>query len=278
MGELAQLSLDRVRGQLPAFPGATLGEKLRNARGQAHMVLQQYVPDLKFDVTEARDVMSQVNAWVERNRADLEKAMRSPGQSLPEYLVLNMGSAERVQQWVIANYTVAAQGMGPWTSGKIDQLVADPGSDVSEQWALIDGHTRLNVFAMILKMERDGELAYVFRGQPLDGLGNPVIPVWAIIVVLVSFAAIVAYFYLESRKLEINNQLMRDICTRAQKEGDQATVDKCIEATRDLQISSPSQTAARELARAAAVIVGGYLIVRYGVPWASKQMSKRSAP
>jgi hypothetical protein len=241
------------------------------------MVLHRYVPNLKFDVGDARDVMSQVNAWVERNRADLEKAMRSPGQSLPEYLVLNMGSSDRVQQWVIANYTVAAQGIGPWESGRIDRLVHDPSSEVSEQWALIDGETRLHIFAMIMKMERDGELAYIFQGTPpagASGFGLPV-PVWAIVVILVSLAAIVAYFYLESRKLEINNQLMADICAKAQAEGDEATVQKCIEATRDLQVSSPTQTAARELARGAAVIAGCYLFIRYAFPWGVEQVTKR---
>ena len=112
MGDLAQLALQRVKGELPVFAGATYSEQLISARAQTHTVLRKYVPDLKFDVNEARDTMSNVNAWVERNRDDLEQAMQSSGQTLPEYLVFNMGSAERVQQWVVANYTVAAAGLG----------------------------------------------------------------------------------------------------------------------------------------------------------------------
>jgi hypothetical protein len=122
MANLAQLALSRVQSRMPVFPGATVREQLLSARAQTHAVLLKYVPDLKFDVSEARDVMSQVNAWVERNREDLEEAMQSSEQTLPEFLVLNMGSSEQVQQWIVANYTVAAQGLGPWEAGKVDQL------------------------------------------------------------------------------------------------------------------------------------------------------------
>lgn len=267
MSDLAQLSLSRVQGQLPAFPGTTLREKLESGRIAAHTALLKYVPDLKFNPNEARDVMSQVNAWVERNRPELESAMQSTRQTLPEYLVLNMGTSMRVQQWVIANYTIAAQGLGPWDAGKIDQLVADPTSDISEQWATTDASTRLNVFGMIVKMENDGELAYIFEG-PADGAqGFGALPVWAIVVIAIGFAAVVAYFYLESRRIELNNALMRDICERAQAEGDTDTVKKCIEATRDLQLATPWQSVVTEVGKVAMVLGGGYLIFRYGLPW-----------
>lgn len=275
MSDLAQLSLTRVSGQLPLFPGATLRDKLIAARSTVHGILLKYVPDLKFDVGEARDVMSQVNAWVDRNQADLQVAMKSTSQTLPEYLVLNMGSADRVQQWVIANYTVAASGLGPWDAGKIDKLVADPASEISAPWAMADGQTRLNVFGMLVKMENNGELAYIFKGPATGAQGFGAFPVWAVIVLVISFAAVVAYFYLESRKLELNNALMRDICEKAQAEGDTATVEKCVEATRDLQLATPWQGLVQEAGKVALILGGGWLAFRYALPWAIDKISER---
>jgi hypothetical protein len=268
MANLAQLALNRVRNQLPVFPGATVREQLLSARAQTHAVLLQYVPDLKFDVSEARDVMSQVNVWVEQNREDLEEAMKSTHQSLPEWLILNMGSSEQVQQWVIANYTVAAAGLGPWESGKVDKLAADPTSDVSQHWAAGDAQMRLNTFGMIIKMKTDGELDYIFRGPQQGAQGFGAFPVWAIVVIAIGLAAVVTYLYLESRKLELNNKLMRDICERAQAEGDSETVAMCIKATKELQESTPWQQVIEEAGKVALILGGGYLLFRYGVPWA----------
>ena len=274
MANLAQLALDRVRNRLPAFPGATVREQLINARAQTHAVLLQYVPDLKFDVSEARDVMSQVNAWVERNRQELEQAMQSAEHTLPEWLALNMGSSDQVQQWVIANFTMAAAGLGPWESGKVDQLALDPASDVSQHWAASDAQLRLNTFGMIIKMEQDGELAYIFRGPPSGTQGfGAVLPVWAIIVIVIGLAAVVTYLYLESRKLELNNKLMRDICERAQREGDKETVAMCIKATKELQESTPWQQVIEQTGKVALILGGGYLVFRYAVPWALDRMT-----
>lgn len=274
MANLAQLSLKRVRERLPSFAGSTVREQLLNARSKAHAVLLKYVPDLKFDVSDARVVMSQVNAWVERNRSDLEEAMKSSDRTLPKYLALNLGSAERVQDWVVANYTIAAAGMGPWESGKIDQLAADPTSDVSEYWASGDAQLRLNTFAMIVKMDSDGELAYIFQGPEhgVSGFGA-ILPVWAIVVIAIGFAAVVTYLYLESRKLELNNRLMRDICERAQAEGDAETVAMCVKATRDLQASTPWTQVIQETGKVALILGGGYLAFRYAVPWAIDRLT-----
>jgi hypothetical protein len=275
MANLAQLALNRVQSRLPVFPGATVREQLLSARAQTHAVLLQYVPDLKFDVSEARDVMSQVNVWVEQNREDLEEAMQSSEQSLPEWLTLNMGSSERVQQWVIANYTVAAAGLGPWESGKVDQLAADPASDVSQHWASGDAQMRLNTFGMLIKMKNDGELDYIFRGPAQGAQGFGAFPVWAIVVIAIGLAAVVTYLYLESRKLELNNKLMRDICERAQSEGDTETVAMCIKATRDLQASTPWKQVIEETGKVALILGGGYLLFRYAVPWALDRVAGR---
>jgi len=275
MADLAQISLNRVSGRLPVFPGSTLREQLIAARAQTHAMLLQYVPDLKFNESEARDVMSQVNAWVERNREDIEKELQSGQQKLSDLLMLNMGNSAQVQQWVIANYTVAAAGLGPWEAGKIDQLALDPQSDVSQQWATDDGQVRLNTFGMLIKMHNDGELAYIFQGPPGGAQGFGAFPVWAIIVIAVALAAVVCYFYIESKKLELNNQLMRDICERAQAEGDKETVAMCIKATRDLQMATPWKSITEEAGKVALILGGGWLAFRYVIPWALDRLAGR---
>lgn len=277
MANLAQLALSRVQSRMPVFPGATVREQLLSARAQTHAVLLKYVPDLKFDVSEARDVMSQVNAWVERNREDLEEAMQSSEQTLPEFLVLNMGSSEQVQQWIVANYTVAAQGLGPWEAGKVDQLAADPTSDVSQHWAASDGQMRLNIFGMLIKMENDGELAYIFQGPQNGAQGLGAFPVWAIVVIAIGLAAVVSYFYLESRKIELNNKLMEKICLDAQAAGQTEVVLACVKATRDLQKSTPWQQVIEEAGKVALILGGGYLAFRYAIPWALDRMAGKRA-
>ena len=281
MADLAQLALARIRGSLPAFPGASLPEQLQNGRDQAHATLLRYVPELRFDLDAARDVMSQVNAWAERNQEQLSEAMQSPDTDLPRWMQLNMGSADRVQQWVIANFTVAAAGLGPWQSGKVAAEVANPGSNISEGWAKADAESRLQSFGLIVKMEQDGDLAYIFQGPSAMGLGAlPALIVWAIVVVVVGLAAVVVTYLFLAKRLEVNNAIMRDLCEKAQAEGDHATVEQCLQATRDIQAIDPFSAAVSELGKVALILGGGFLAFRYGIPLlvesASRAWQKRT--
>lgn len=277
MSNLQQLALGRLQGQLPVFPGATLAEQLQSGRAQAEASLRKYAPDFRFDIDEARDVMSQVDAWVTRNEDSLSQAMTSPEQKLPAWLVVNLGNAQLVQQWVIANFTVAAAGLGPWISGRLGQAVADPASTISPAWAEEDGQSRLQSFAMLVKMDRDGELAYIFQGpqSAVQGLGVAPMVIWAIVVAFVAFAAVVVtYFYLDKR-LALNNKTMNDLCLKAQEEGDRATVEKCIEATKDLQTGDPVTAFAEQVGKIALLLGGGYLLIRFALPELGKQTLAR---
>jgi hypothetical protein len=280
MADLAQLALARIQGSLPSFPGASLPEQLQNGRTQAHAILLKYVPALRFDLDAARDVMSEVNAWAERNQEQLSDAMRSPETDLPRWMQLNMGSAERVQQWVIANFTVAAAGMGPWESGKVAAEVANPSSNISDSWAKADAESRLQSFGLIVKMEQDGDMAYIFTGpNAASGFGAlPALIVWAIVVTVVGLAAVVVTYLFLAKRLEVNNAIMRDLCQKAQAEGDQATVEKCIQATRDIQAIDPFSAAVSELGKVALILGGGYLAFRYGIPWAIGALAKAARP
>ncbi len=277
MPDLQQAALARLRFEgLPQFAGASVPEQLQNGREQARAALLRYVPALKFDLVAARDVMSHVDAWVERNQDDLANVMASPEKDLPNWLQTKLGNSDQVQQWIIANFTVAAAGMGPWTSGRIAALV-DKG-EVTQQWADADAQARLDAFAMIVKMDADGDLRYIFEGPPQGAAGFGAVPlVWAIVVAVVAIAAVVATYFFIARRLELNNALMRDICQRAQQEGDTATVQKCIEAARDIQVSTPWEGLTKELGKVALILGGGYIAFRYGLPFLIDQGIKVGA-
>lgn len=278
MPNLQQLALERVKASgLPVFPGASVPEQLAHGRAEARAALLKYVPSLKFDLAEARDVMSHVDAWVVRNQVDLSNSMASPETELPRWLELNMGNGERVQQWIIANFTQAAAGMGPWASGKVAAMVADPNSGITKAWADGDAQARLDAFAMIVKLEDDGDLRYIFQG-PANGANGfgavPALIVWAVVVTVVALAAVVATYFYIARRLEMNNAVMNDLCLEAQKQGDTATVQKCIEAARDIQMDSPWAGLTKEIGSVALILGGGYLALKFGLPILSKQLGK----
>jgi hypothetical protein len=267
MADLKQAALARLRAEgLPQFTGVTVPDQLQNGRDQARAVLLKYVPALKFDLIEARDVMSHVDAWVERNQEDLAAVMGAPEKNLPQWLQTQLGNSQQVQQWVIANFTVAAAGMGPWMSGRVASMVSR--GEATQDWADQDAAARLDAFAMIMKMDADGDLALIFRGpEAVSGFGVAPVIIWAIVVAVVALAAVVATYFFIARRLELNNALMRDICAKAQADGDTATVNKCIEATRDIQVSTPWEGVTKEVGKVALILGAGYLAFRYGLPF-----------
>jgi hypothetical protein len=258
---------------MPVFAGATPAEQLQNGRAQARAIILKYVPNFSFDVAQARDVVSKVGVWVQRNQSDLSSIMESSQTSLPAALQLMMGNNHQVQQWIVANYTIAAAGMGPWESGKVMQLVADPSSEVAEGWAYRDLQDRLRSFGLIVKMENDGELQKIFAPPAAtNGFGIATGVLVAIVIIAVGIAAVIAgYFYL-SKRLELSNKTMSELCNKAQAEGDTATVQKCIEATKELQMGDPASTFVNEAGRVALLVGGMYVGVRYLIPWAFEQM------
>jgi len=268
---LGQLALNLVQsGGLPQFPGATIPEKLFNGRAHAEIILRKYVPGFVYDEDNAREVMSRVNIWVMRNEASLNTVMASSSTSMPHALQETMGNSNLVQQWVIANFTLAAQGLGPWQSGRVGAEVANPKSKISGAWADTDAQSRLDSFGMILKMERDGDLEYIFRGPSAvsgTGFGIANVVVWAIVVTVVMFAAVVLTYYYMSKRLELNNAIMKELCEKAQEEGDKATVDKWLEASRDLQMASPWKSLTSAVGRVALILCGTYLAAQYLLPF-----------
>jgi hypothetical protein len=268
MTDLATLSM--ARAGLPSFPGSNLAEQLIAGRDQALAALRQYVPNLAFDPAGAQAVLNQVSAWEERNRNDLSAVLADPSvEALPGAVQISFGS-DKAQQYVIAVFTQAAAGLGPWSSGRVASEV-NSGQIIQSMWAKEDAQARLNVFGSIVKMQTDGYLRQLFQppGSGTQGFGIAPVIVWAIAITVVALAAVILMQLYAAKKLEANNKTMTDLCKKAQADGDTATVSECIKAAADLQQGSifPGlEGVISNLWKVGAVALVGYIMIKWGLP------------
>lgn len=272
------MSLEAVsasRADLPTFPGASVLEQLLNGRAAALTVLLKYRPGLAFDLDAASQNFRAVDGWMERNGAELEKAMADENASvLPERVRLAFDK-KTAQDFVIGGFTMAAVGLGPWVSGAVE-------ANTSQEWARSDAQSRLRVFASIVQMEQTGYLRSLFSEGPgaVAGLGVlPVVPIIVgVVVATVMLAAVYAVYCYSVKQVELNNRLMRDLCERAQQQGDKATVAACIEATKGLQNIDPFglQSIGKTIALGLLVFGGVWAALTYG-PALLKKKSGRAA-
>lgn len=272
MTRLADLAVSRA--SLPLFPGTSYPEQLANGRGMAEAILRQYVPDLSFDVARAEETIRQVAAWQERNQAVLDTSFADASAThLPAQACLALGS-DRAQAYILAQFTLAASGLGPWMSGAVAREV-EQGVRIQLRWAQEDAQTRLQVFGAIVKMETDGYLKTLFRqpapgtpqtscGSGASGFGFVPVVIWAVAVVLIAVAALFLVYRYAAERMQANNRLLADLCKEAQKRGDQETIAKCVDATRALQADVPGlsevSSAVGKAVVVAAVVGAGYLL------------------
>jgi len=265
---LIDSSYSRIRGDLPSFSGNSVPEKLYTGRDQAEKILRKYVPDFQFDIESAKQTVRDIDAWSTRNEDKLDELMQSPGMDLPEAIKLEL-SSDKAQQFIIAGFTVAAYGLGPWGSGKVDQyasnqeLVGD--TRINSTWALQDAQQRLDTFALIVKMENEGDLGKIFRGNGTGAFGAAPVIIWAVVVATVALAAVVCLYLYFNKKLELNNKIMSDICAKAQQEGDKETISKCLEAAERLQ-QSPIEGTLATIGKVLVIVALGYVAFRYALP------------
>jgi hypothetical protein len=280
MSDLAILSLQRAG--LPRFAGATMPDQLVAGRDAALGVLRKYEPGLTFDPAAARTILQQIAVWEERNNASLGSALADPGAStLPEQIRLAFG-ADKARQFILAVFTEAAKGLGPWTSGAVARE-AQTGAIIAPRWAEEDAESRLQVFGAIVKMDQDGYLQKLWVPPPTgtQGLGLPVAPilVWAIVVTLVSVAGLILLYLYNAKRLEQNNKLMATLCENAQKQGDAATVAECVKATAGLQQQGMFQ-GLDDLMRAFGklVLYGGlaYVGIKFALPMLLERAGRSS--
>lgn len=276
---LIEASMHRISGDLPDFaPGASVPDKLLAGRDAAGAVIRKYVPNFEFDIDEAQDTVREIDLWAQRNKDDLEQLMESHENNLPKVLQIELG-AKGVQDFILAGFTTAASGLGPWASNKIGKIAQKQpmmsGARIDNDWAIEDARYRLDVFGMIVKLEQDGEMKKFFEPpSSVQGLGAlPAVAWWAIAIIVVGLAAvIISYLYLNKR-LELNNKIMRDICEKAQEEGDRETIEQCIEATKELQVD-PFQSGFNVIGKTVMIIGIAYIGVRYALPWVAEQFGK----
>lgn len=265
---LSELSASRAN--LPTFPGATVPEKLINGRNAAMAILRSYRPDLDFNAEDARQSYRSVDAWMERNSADLQAVLADPNASALPERVQAAFDKKTAQDFIVAGFTMAASGLGPWASGAV-------ATKLSSDFARSDAETRLRVFASIVEMEKSGYLATLFNTQATSGLGALPVIAWVVIGTVLLAAIVLTYMY-SCKQLELNNRVMRDLCEEAQKKGDQATVAACVEATRGLQDKDMFgiKSAVSGLFTLAVVGAGIYLAFAFG-PKLLESFEKRKA-
>lgn len=269
---LVRASERRLSGELPVFPGRTIVEQLQNGRRAAEAALRRYVPNFRYDREQAAAVMHEVGAWAERRSPALTEALdpaTNPSNTLPQQLQLELG-AVKTQQFVIASFTQAAVGLGPWQSGEIGRLIGGAGTEVGgtridQQWARQDAQLRLRTFGIIVSLERRGELKAIFRPPqpPTAGLGALATGTLVLLAIVTAIlAAAVVSFLVIDRQMARNNQLMRDICLRAEGAGNKAVMDECVRAARGLQ-DDPFSKIADKLLTGALVFGVGFVLVRW---------------
>lgn len=241
--------LDKV---IAALPGNTLTAKLANGYAEAKTRLSKYTSTLRFDPAVSSQVLADIRAWQERNADIISEYMKKPEtDTLPEQVAYKLGPT-KAQQLVIAGFSEATRGMGPWMSGVVaSTYTVDP--RLTESFVTNDASYRLSIFASIIKMDDDGDLFKIFRPDEYaklhpatSGLGflpaivEAIGPAWTVallVLTVVGTVAAIAIFVESMTKLVLNNQLMTTLCQEAQKNGQTAVVQECVRMAHEGQAS-----------------------------------------
>ena len=281
------LSQSELRAGLPDFVGATLVDKLVNGRNEAAARLGKYTSTLRYAPAAAADLLHEIKAWQDRNYALLDTYMKNPAtDTLPEQVAFEFGP-KKAQALVVAGFSEAARGLGPWISGDLQRSMGlDPA--IPEPWVRADAKHRLQVFGSIVKMDDDGDLDKIFHpeqasAQEPSGLGLlPAVVAavgakWLIVALILTFIATVALFLVYTYSMEqlrLNNKIMADRCKSAEERGDIETVRQCIAAAADLQKHNPLSELAPMIMRYAILGGGIYLAITIGVPALGRASAK----
>lgn len=283
MSLLEELAVSRAGSVLPPIPGQGYQQQLVNARQMAEDTLRRYVPNFAFDPEQAIVVSSQVEGWASRNEDYLTDVFADTAQhEVPKTLALELG-ANMFKQWIIASFTLAAVGMGPWQSGYLEKEVYDPVSDITEQWARNDGNIRLQMFQYILLLEEQGDLERAMNPQvQTSGFGVTGMEILLIVLIIAVLGCIIAGALLWNKQLANNNRIMADLCKKAQMEGNDEVVAQCVNSSKDLQTEGPFEPLMGEFRNIAIVLggvaVGGFILFNWGLPWLTDYLGKKGRP
>lgn len=280
MSLLTQLAESRLSQGLDAIiaefaPGQALPARLVAGNAAALSVLRKYRPDFRVNGQEAKAQARDIDAWADRHQRALEEIMASSADRLPAQLQLEMGN-RRAQAFFLATYAEAAAGLPAWTSGAVKAATERPGvQQINERFARIDAQQRLEMFALIVKLDREGALEQIFvePGDSVQGLGA--IPLWFVAVVLVIVAAALVTAVVLLRRVELNNRLLRELCRDAVDKGDtDPRFAMCVEAA-----TAGQKSAIEDVPKAVALglmgAAGVYAGMRYVLPWAVERLASR---
>jgi hypothetical protein len=290
---------------IDSFPGSSRSAVLANGAAQARAALLKYTSSLEYDATVAAEASARVSAWEDLHGQELLSLSRSGANRVNQNLALGLPQAA-AQQFVIASYGRAAYGLPAWNSGlalaKLDTYT--PGWTRNE--ADVDSECRLQAFASIVKMDRDGSLAQLFQRpaaaappgcQPgftdqggvclpewlgktsTSGLGaaNVVVYAVAVAVTVVLLGAITAYVVLnlQEKKLLQFNKMMEDWYIR-DPEGYKAGVKEVlIEQAKGDAAAAGKSDWTTQLATFAGLGLLAYVGVKYVLPAALDVVEKR---
>jgi len=264
-------SLAVARANLPTFPGANWPEQLQNGRNAAAAVLGQYVEKFTFDERRSREVLGHVGAWVERNQKELETALADPTREQLGAALCLAFDAQAARDYIIASFSVAAAGLGPWMSGRVAKET-DPGGSITRDWAAEDAMNRLAMFGSIIRMEQDGFLRHLFLPGPGDApcpaatgafgagpLAIAIIVAGAVLATVACTWIVCSYF---APPTQAANKLFEEMCRDAQKAGRKDETQYCLTTLKDLQ----SKDTLGELGKTALYVAGGlgcfYLVLK----------------
>lgn len=229
---------------IDGFSGATLTEKLGSGFEAARGALLRYTSTLSFSSDEADAVIHEIESWHALHQQDIDASINDPARdTLPEQIALSFGP-EKARQMIVAAFSEAARGLGPWLSGDIAaNYKTDP--TIPESFVVADANDRLVVFASIVKMDTDGDLEKIFlpeqwaagHPQAQDGLGvfqavvaavGAKLLVTAVVLIFLGTVAMVLMFIHSMRRTSLNNAIMAERCKAAEARGDTETVRLCI--------------------------------------------------
>lgn len=220
------LQLSEARAGLPEFAGTTLIEKLVNGRAEARARLLKYTDTIRFKRGSADDLVAEIQTWQEINASVIQARMANPEtDTLPEQIALEFGP-KKAQDFVIAGYSYAVEGMGPWVTGELAlKMATDP--RFPQPWVEDDAKARLDVFAAIVKLDDDGDLERIFKPekfaapQQASGFGflpavvAAVGPTWTVVALVLVVLGTVGLFLVFTHSLiktRLNNKALVDLC------------------------------------------------------------------
>lgn len=283
------LQLSQARAALPEFVGSSLQEKLRNGHAEARSRLLKYRDKIRFAAGTADDLVAEIQTWQEINRATIEARMSDPAtDTLPEQIALDFGP-QKAQDYILAGYSYAVEGLGPWVSGQLFlSMNADP--RFPQPWVEEDAQQRLQIFAAIVKLDDDGDLARIFEpdrfasapAQQAQGFGFlPAVVAalgakWTVVALVLIVLGTVGLFLVFTHSLiktRLNNKALVELCKE-----NPSIASACAEYFAEAQQDAMT-VAAKKAVTILAVGAVAYGFIVFGAPALSRSLrnSRRQA-